>query len=221
MIWIETPANPILRLTDIAALAAIAKRHDVPLAVDSTFATPVATRPVEHGADFVVHSLTKYIGGHGDALGGAVLGTKERLESLRTRALVYFGGVLSPFNAWLIAPRRGDPADPHARPRGRGGPDRPVPRGSSRGLARELPRPRVPPPARLGPAPDGQHVGHLVVPGSRDGAALAERMAKDLEIIHYAVSLGHHRSLIYWIDTDAMMESTFELAGKQLAHYRE
>ena len=74
-------------------------RQGTRLAVDSTFATPIATRPVELGVDFVVHSLTKYIGGHGDALGGAVLGTTERLEPLRTRALVYFGGVLSPFNA--------------------------------------------------------------------------------------------------------------------------
>ena len=70
MIWIETPANPILRLTDIAAVVAIAKRQGVALAVDSTFATPIATRPADLGADFVVHSLTKYIGGHGDALGG-------------------------------------------------------------------------------------------------------------------------------------------------------
>ncbi|MYF11470.1 MAG: PLP-dependent transferase, partial [Gammaproteobacteria bacterium] len=103
MLWIETPANPIMRLTDIAAVAAIAAAHEVPLAVDSTFATPIATQPLALGADFVVHSLTKYIGGHGDALGGAVLGSRERIEPLRTRPLVHFGGALSPFNAWLIA----------------------------------------------------------------------------------------------------------------------
>ena len=70
MLWIETPANPILRLTDIAAVAAIAGKREVPLVVDSTFATPIATKPLALGADFVVHSLTKYIGGHGDAWAG-------------------------------------------------------------------------------------------------------------------------------------------------------
>jgi cystathionine beta-lyase/cystathionine gamma-synthase len=75
MLWLETPANPIMRLGDIAALAGLARQAGVrDVVVDSTFATPVATRPLELGADFVVHSLTKYIGGHGDAMGGAVIG---------------------------------------------------------------------------------------------------------------------------------------------------
>ena len=75
MVWIETPSNPLLNITDIAAIAGIAHEHGALLAVDSTFATPVATRPIELGADLVVHSLTKYIGGHGDAMGGSVSGT--------------------------------------------------------------------------------------------------------------------------------------------------
>jgi cystathionine beta-lyase/cystathionine gamma-synthase len=77
MLWIETPANPIMRLSDIAELSALAHGAGVrDVVVDSTFATPVATRPLELGADFVVHSLTKYIGGHGDAMGGAVIGRR-------------------------------------------------------------------------------------------------------------------------------------------------
>lgn len=221
LLWIETPANPILRLTDIAAVAAIAKRHDVPLAVDSTFATPIATRPVELGADFVVHSLTKYIGGHGDALGGAVLGGRDRLEPLRTHALIYFGGVLSPFNAWLIA--RGAATLPiRMRAHEEGAvavakflESHPaVARVNYPGLdshpQRELAKRQMP-----------NTSGTLSFQVHGDGASLAERMAKELEIIHYAVSLGHHRSLIYWIDTDAMMASTFRLDGDQLAHYRE
>jgi methionine-gamma-lyase len=104
MIWIETPANPILRLTDISAVSAIASGCGACLVVDSTFATPIATRPLDLGADFVVHSLTKYIGGHGDALGGAVVG-KDSLSvaALGTEASVHFGATLSPFNAWLIS----------------------------------------------------------------------------------------------------------------------
>ena len=102
LLWIETPANPILRLSDIRALAELAHGLGARLAVDSTFATPVATRPLELGADFVVHSLTKYIGGHGDALGGAVLGSKRDIQALNQEAAAHYGGVLSPFNAWLI-----------------------------------------------------------------------------------------------------------------------
>ena len=221
MIWIETPANPILRLTDIAAVASVAKRHQLPLAVDSTFATPIATRPIELGADFVVHSLTKYIGGHGDALGGAVLGRRERLEPLRTHALVYFGGVISPFNAWLIA--RGAATLPiRMRAHEEGAQcvaaflaDHPsVGRVNYPGLDSH-------PQRALAVRQMANMSGTLSFQVRGDGMALAERMAKELEIIHFAVSLGHHRSLIYWIDTDAMMESTFHLTGEQLAHYRE
>ena len=220
MIWIETPANPILRLTDIAAVAGLARQHGLPLAVDSTFATPVATHPLQLGADFVVHSLTKYIGGHGDALGGAVLGSKERLEPLRTRALVHVGGVLSPFNAWLIA---------------RGAATLPIRMRAHETTARQVAAFLESHPAvgRVNYPGLASHPQHALAARQManysgmlsfqvpNGPALAKRMAKELEVIHFAVSLGHHRSLIYWIDTEAMMESTFRLAGKQLAAYRE
>ena len=220
MVWIETPANPILRLTDIAAVAAIAKQWDAPLVVDSTFATPIATQPLALGADLVVHSLTKYIGGHGDALGGAVLGSRERIEPLRTHALVHFGGALSPFNAWLIA--RGAATLPirmraHEEGAGRVAAfleDHPaVGRVNYPGLASH-------PQRALAKRQMANCSGTLSFQVRVDGAALARRFAEELEIIHYAVSLGHHRSLIYWIDTAAMMESTFRLSGEQLARYR-
>ena len=221
MIWIETPANPILRLADIAAVAAIAKRHGLPLAVDSTFATPIATRPLELGADFVVHSLTKYIGGHGDALGGAVLGSRERLEPLRTHALVYFGGVMSPFNAWLIA--RGAATLPiRMRAHEEGALTVAKFLESHPSVARvNYPGLDSHPQRALAARQMANTSGTLSFQVRGHGPALAERMAKELEIIHFAVSLGHHRSLIYWIDTDAMMASTFHLTGAQLAHYRE
>ena len=101
LIYAETPCNPLLRLTDIEAIAVIAHEAGAKLAVDSTFATPAATKPLELGADYVIHSLTKYLGGHGDALGGAVLGKKEDIIPLRKKTAIRLGGSLSPFNAWL------------------------------------------------------------------------------------------------------------------------
>ncbi len=220
LIWIETPANPTLKLTDIAAVAAIAKRRGALLAVDSTFATPMATRPVELGADFVVHSLTKYLGGHGDALGGAVLGGRELLAPLRNDALVHFGGCISPFNAWLIA--RGAATLPirmqaHAATAQRVAEfldDHPtVLRVNYPGLASH-------PQHDLARRQMANFSGMLSFQ-AKGGEARARRMATELQIVHYAVSLGHHRSLVYWIDTDALMASSFQLSGRQLASYRE
>ena len=220
MIWIETPANPILRLTDIAAVANIARHHDLLLAVDSTFATPVATLPLQLGADFVVHSLTKYIGGHGDALGGAVLGSTKHLAPLRSGALVHVGGVLSPFNAWLIA--RGAATLPIRMKAHEAGARQVAAFLASHPAVGRVNYPGLPshPQHALATRQMANYSGMLSFQAP-NGAALAQRMAKELEVIHFAVSLGHHRSLIYWIETDAMMESTFKLAGKQLADYRE
>ena len=98
----ETPANPTTRIADVAALATIAHDADALLSVDSTFASPMLLRPLEQGADLVVHSLTKYINGHGDAMGGAVIGSRELITRIKNEAMVDVGGVISPFNAWLI-----------------------------------------------------------------------------------------------------------------------
>ena len=221
MIWIETPANPILRLTDIAAVAAIAKRHGLPLAVDSTFATPIATRPLDLGADFVVHSLTKYIGGHGDALGGAILGSRERLEPLRTQALIHFGGAISPFNAWLIA--RGAATLPIRMRAHEEGAQRIAQFLESHPRVTRVNYPGLDshPQRALAARQMANASGTLSFQVRGDGGALAKRMAKELDIIHFAVSLGHHRSLIYWMDTDEMLSSAYHLTGAQLAHYRE
>lgn len=79
LIWIETPTNPLLKLSDIAGLSAIAKKKDIPLAVDNTFATPYLQRPLALGADIVVHSTTKYLSGHSDIIGGAVVTSDEKI----------------------------------------------------------------------------------------------------------------------------------------------
>ena len=82
LVWIETPTNPLLQMLDIAAIAELAHRRGALLAVDNTFASPYLQRPIEHGADLVVHSTTKYLGGHSDVIGGAVIGRREVLEPI-------------------------------------------------------------------------------------------------------------------------------------------
>jgi len=102
-VYFETPANPNMRIVDIAAISEIAHGRGARVIVDNTYATPVLTRPVEHGADFVVHSATKYLGGHGDLLAGIVVGQLEDMTAIRGIGLKDMtGAVIAPFNAMLI-----------------------------------------------------------------------------------------------------------------------
>jgi methionine-gamma-lyase len=102
LIHIETPGNPTTAISDIREIAGIAHEGGALLSVDNTFASPYNQRPLDLGADFSVESLTKYINGHGDSMGGAIIGKKELLDPIRAQAQVNLGGVISPFNAWLI-----------------------------------------------------------------------------------------------------------------------
>lgn len=102
LIHIETPGNPTLMISDIQAIAQMAHEHNILLSVDNTFASPFNQRPLELGADFTIESLTKYINGHGDAMGGAIIGQKKYLDIIRSQSQINLGGTISPFNAWLI-----------------------------------------------------------------------------------------------------------------------
>ena len=103
LVWAETPSNPQLRVSDIAALAAMAHGHGALLACDNTFATPVLQRPLELGADVVMHSTTKYLGGHSDVMGGAlVFARRDDLYGRVFHRRHVTGGILAPFSAWLI-----------------------------------------------------------------------------------------------------------------------
>ncbi|MDQ1075721.1 MULTISPECIES: PLP-dependent aspartate aminotransferase family protein [Microbacterium] len=102
LVCVEAIANPTTKVADIAMLAEIAHAGGAILMVDSTFTPPPFYRPLSDGADLVVHSLTKYINGHGDAMGGAVIGRSELIEPIKADAMVDVGGVISPFNAWMI-----------------------------------------------------------------------------------------------------------------------
>jgi methionine-gamma-lyase len=220
MLWLETPSNPLLRISDINAAADIAHAQGALLVVDSTFAPPVATRPLTLGADLVVHSLTKYIGGHGDAMGGSVCGSQALIGPLRGEALVHYGGVISPFNAWLIM----------------------------RGMATLPLRMRCHEANALAVASfleAHDKVEKVIYPGleshpqhelaksqmdnfsgmisfrTANPRAVAQRMMQNLEVIHYAVSLGHHRSLVYLMQTEDLVGSSYRLQGEELDKYRE
>jgi methionine-gamma-lyase len=219
LVHIETPCNPLLRLTDIAAAAEIAHAGGARLSVDSTFATPAATRPLTLGADFMIHSLTKYLGGHGDALGGAIIGPDDLLRDIRRKTALRVGGVLSPFNAWLIL--RGLATFPLRMK---------AHEENALKLAAWLERdPRVTRVIYPGLPSHPQHAlarrqmrnfSGMVTFQMPDGPAAAHVLSERLRIIHYAVSLGHHRSLLFYLGTDGLLQTTFKLDAPQLASWR-
>ncbi|MET0509104.1 MAG: PLP-dependent aspartate aminotransferase family protein [Burkholderiaceae bacterium] len=222
LVHVETPANPTLQLTDIAAVAAITQAHDIRLSVDSTIATPIATRPLEFGADFVVHSLTKYLCGHGDTLGGAIV---CRLPSdaviLREHALIHHGAVLSPFAAWLIlrgietlAVRMRQHQD-NARVVARFlGAHRLVSRVHWPGLDEH-------PQAELARRQMANFSGLLSFTVHGDERAVARRMADRLSLITYAVSLGKTRTLVFHIPTADLLRTSLRLDGDAARKFRD
>jgi cystathionine gamma-synthase len=102
MLWIETPSNPLLQLSDIEALAALAKQHNAVLGVDNTFSSPYFQRPLDLGADIVVHSTTKYLGGHSDVIGGAVITRDSGLHTTIKNYQAAAGAVPAPWDCWLV-----------------------------------------------------------------------------------------------------------------------
>jgi methionine-gamma-lyase len=204
LVYLETPANPILRLADIAAIAGIAHQAGARLAVDSTWATPVLQRPLSLGADLVLHSATKYLGGHGDALGGVVLGDRKTIDELRQGSLIHLGGAMSPFNAWLI----------------------------NRGLATlsiRLRRHGESALAVAGLLEQHSRVGRVIYPGlgsypqrelarrqmSGSGGMVsaqmdmetATRLVERTRVFTYATSLGDYQSLLFYYPTDLYLEA--------------
>ena len=102
LIYFETPSNPVLEVVDIAAIAALGRARAIPTMLDNTFASPALQQPLRLGATVSVHSATKYLCGHGDAMGGAIIGPRDYISLLVHEVIRDFGGVISPFNAWLI-----------------------------------------------------------------------------------------------------------------------
>lgn len=102
VIYVETPINPTLALVDIALVSRVAHACGLTVVVDNTFLTPYLQTPITHGADMVIHSATKYLGGHGDVIAGVVVGAKQDMQALRLSTLKDIGAILSPFDAWLL-----------------------------------------------------------------------------------------------------------------------
>jgi methionine-gamma-lyase len=102
LIYFESPSNPVLEIIDIAGLAEMARARGIPTMIDNTFASPALQQPLKLGVTIVVHSATKYLCGHGDAMGGIVAGPRDYIAFLIHEVIRDFGGVISPFNAWLI-----------------------------------------------------------------------------------------------------------------------
>ena len=102
-LYIESPINPTMELADLRAVEAVAKRHNLKIVVDNTFASPYLQNPIDFGADFVLHSATKYINGHGDVIAGLLTGkNKEEMDEIRGSVQKDYGGIISPFDAWLL-----------------------------------------------------------------------------------------------------------------------
>lgn len=219
LIHAETPCNPILRLTDLAALSAITREAGVLLSVDSTLATPVITRPLDHGVDLVIHSLTKFMNGHGDALGGAVIGRKDLVSRIRSRAGVYLGASLSAQNAWLIL-RGLDTLFPRLRMASTSAGELARWLAAHPGVTRVTWPGAEDHPQRALAARQMALGGAMIAFQTReDPAKVALRMAERFRVIHYAFSLGHQRSICVHIGTDEIQGSTFRMEGAALARW--
>ncbi len=196
ILWIESPGNPLMSITDIAACAEIAHRHGVLLGVDNTFATPALTRPLELGADIVMHSATKYIGGHSDLLGGALVVRDKQLYDRLYFIQNATGGVMGPWEAFLCS-RGLKTLELRVREQSR----------TAAALADWLAAdPRV---ARVRYPGRKDHPGHEIAARQMDGAfgamlsfeikgdfAAAKRLVESTRLFHLAVSLGAVESLI-------------------------
>jgi cystathionine beta-lyase/cystathionine gamma-synthase len=220
LLYVETPANPILRIADIAALAELAHEAGALLAVDSTFAGPMLQRPLDLGADYVVHSLTKYLNGQGDAVGGVVLGPREGIRRIRQDMLIHLGGAMSPFNAWLIM--RGLTTLPLRMERHC---------ANALQVARFLEgHPRVERVVYPGLESHPHHdlarrqmsgFGGMLTFQLKGGLGAAVTLAEKIRLFKYATSLGHAHSLLFYYPTDITIDDIAYLGTAQKRRIRE
>ncbi len=220
MVVTEAIANPTTKVTDIAALAGIAHEAGALLVVDSTFTPPPLYRPLADGADLVVHSLTKYINGHGDAMGGAVIGSRQLVHPIKEDAMVDVGGVISPFNAWLIT--RGSVTLP-LRLRQH--------MASAQRVADFLGgHPRIAYVAYPGLASHPQHelatrqfsggYGGMMAFAVDGDSDAQNRFVANLRVITSAVSLGHDESLIVHVGSSGPRVARYPVEFKRWGHLR-
>ncbi|MDJ0837715.1 MAG: aminotransferase class I/II-fold pyridoxal phosphate-dependent enzyme [Acidobacteriota bacterium] len=219
LVFIETPANPILRLADITAIAEIAHQGGALLAVDNTFGSPIATRPLSLGADLTVYSLTKYHGGHGDALGGVVIGQAAVVESIRRAISIHLGPSMAPMNAWLIS--RGLATLPLRMEAHQRAAMTAASFLENDSRVKQVTYPGLPshPQHELARRQMDNFSG-MITFRVDDPREMARQFDDRFQIIHYAVSLGHHKTLCYYVDTADMNRTTFHLEGEHLDRYK-
>jgi len=226
LLYVETPANPILRIADIASLSEVAHDAGALLVVDSTFAGPTLQRPLQLGADYVVHSLTKYLNGHGDALGGIVLGPRKGIQRIRKDMLVHLGGAMSPFNAWLILrglatlPLRMERHCRNALEVARFLETHPkVARVVYPGLESHPHHQLACTQMSTGPGAAG--FGGMLTFQLKGGLGAAITLAEKIRLFRYATSLGHAHSLLFYYPTDIYVDAVSYLGSAQKAGIRE
>ncbi|CRK51740.1 Cystathionine gamma-synthase [Rhodococcus sp. RD6.2] len=221
LIVTEAIANPTTKVADIEALADVAHAAGALLVVDSTFTPPPFYRPLRDGADLVVHSLTKYINGHGDAMGGAVIGRRDLVQPIKDEAMVDVGGVISPFNAWQIM--RGSVTLPlRLRQHFASAPE----------LAAVLEAdPRVAFVAYPGLDSHPQHAlatrqfggrgyGGMLAFAVAGDADAQNRFVANLRLVTSAVSLGHDESLIVHVGTEGPRVAAYPAPFREYGHLR-
>ena len=220
VVYVETPGNPVVGISDIKKISKMAHGVGANMIVDSTWSGLLNQQPLSLGADLVVHSATKYINGHGDALGGAVIGPQKVLADIREYGIVHLGACISPFNAWLIL--RGSVTLPMR-----------MEKHSQNALAVASfleSHPKVKSVTYPGLK---SHPGYKVAQKQMKAPAgmlnfnlEADMMAhfdflKELELITHAVSLGHDQSLMVYIPTEFFFEDMVVFNDAQKKKYAE
>jgi cystathionine beta-lyase/cystathionine gamma-synthase len=219
-VLIETPGNPLVSICDIRAIADMTHKAGALLLVDSTWSGLVYQNPFDYGADVVIHSATKYINGHGDSLGGAVMGNRKFLADVREYGIVHLGACLSPFNAWLIMrglvtlPLRMEKHSSNAMEIAE------FLQGHDKVTMVRYPG--------LDSHPDHevakkQMTGYSGMLNFSLGLEILEnfKFLEKLKIIKHAVSLGHDQSLLYYLPTVFFFEDMVELTEEKKWKYMD
>ena len=218
VVYVETPGNPVVGISDIEKISEMAHGVGATMIVDSTWSGLINQRPLSLGVDMVVHSATKYINGHGDALGGAVIGPRKRLIDIREYGIVHLGACISPFNAWLIL--RGSVTLPMR-----------MKKHSENALAVASfleSHPKVKsvtyPGLKSHPGYEVARKQMTAPSGMLNFSLKADMMAhfdylKELQLITHAVSLGHDQSLMVYIPTEFFFEDMVVFNDAQKEKY--
>jgi methionine-gamma-lyase len=220
VVYVETPGNPVVSISDIEAISALANEAGAAMIVDSTWSGLVNQRPLSLGADVVIHSATKYINGHGDALGGAVIGPKRLLADIREYGVVHLGACISPFNAWLI--QRGSVTLPLRMEKHSQNALKVAEFLESHPKVKSVTYPGL----KSHPAYELSQRQMKAPSGMMNFNLKAEMMThfeflNNLRLITHAVSLGHDQSLMIYIPTEFFFEDMVVFTEAQKEKYRQ